>query len=462
MPPSTHPLPLVELTEPRPRRDALAADVHRGLTGPRKSLPPIYLYDTRGSELIERITQLEEYYPTRAERGILERDADSGWSRLRFGSLEPLDPREPVQHVTYFEAEAFARWAGGRLPTETEWEKAASWDPATPTKRRYPWGDIPPTTRRVNLVGRRFGPAPVGSYPAGASALGVEQFAGDAYEWTSSPFDPYPGFTAFPYNEVFFGGDYRALRGSSWAIEPMMARTTYRNWDHPYRRQIFARLRVRLRPARLTVGGRMCRMAGYVGVPRARDALLYVSPRSLTEQAFAPREQLHGTVNVDGTGVAWRPDHAPGPLRYATCSPPWADENLTELAPALHARAMIAAVRGATSGVAGGRGAVAPFTVADLAIAHNGWLGGFREHVAPRLVGDRPAAQLGDLDVLTDSLLVSDGRRLVGARASIGGPCNSLYVLANGEPPGPTGHSSPPNRWTIGRGSRFHPTTSSR
>ncbi|MEX2549008.1 MAG: class II glutamine amidotransferase [Nitriliruptoraceae bacterium] len=221
----------------------------------------------------------------------------------------------------------------------------------------------------------------------------------------------------------------------------------------------------------------MCRMAGYVGVPRTLDALLFVPPRSLTEQAHTPREQLHGTVNVDGTGVAWWPDHAAGPLRYATCSPPWADENLIELAPALHARAMIAAVRGATPGVAGGRGAVAPFTVADLAIAHNGWLGGFHEHVAPRLLEDLPAAHLGDLDVLTDSrllalhiaarrrsgidlldtvgetlhhvgeicralqqpatlnLLVSDGRRLVGARASIGGPCNSLYVLADAEPP---------------------------
>ncbi|MEX2549007.1 MAG: ergothioneine biosynthesis protein EgtB [Nitriliruptoraceae bacterium] len=182
----------------------------------------------------------------RAPQGWL-RDPDGGWSRLRFGFREALDPRDPVQHISHFEAEAFARWAGGRLPTEAEWEKAASWDPATRTKRRYPWGDGPPTPHRVNLEGHRFGPAPVGSYPAGASALGVEQLAGDVYEWTSSAFDPYPGFTAFPYreySEVFFGGDYRVLRGSSWAIGPMMARTTYRNWDHPYRRQIFAGLRV--------------------------------------------------------------------------------------------------------------------------------------------------------------------------------------------------------------------------
>ena len=175
------------------------------------------------------------------------RDRAGGWSRIRFGYLEPLDPREPVQHVSYFEADAFARWAGGRLPSEAEWEKAASWDPATRTKRTFPWGESRPGPDRANLSARRFGPMPVGSYPNGASAVGAEQLAGEVYEWTSSGFDPYPGFRAFPYpeySEVFFGGDYRVLRGSSWAIGPALARVTYRNWDHPYRRQLFAGLRV--------------------------------------------------------------------------------------------------------------------------------------------------------------------------------------------------------------------------
>ncbi|MFU8840111.1 MAG: hypothetical protein ACNA8R_05255 [Nitriliruptoraceae bacterium] len=218
-------------------------------------------------------------------------------------------------------------------------------------------------------------------------------------------------------------------------------------------------------------------MAGYVGVTRTVDALLYDAPRSLHEQAYAPHEQQDGTVNVDGTAVAWWPDHAPGPLRYATTQPPWSDENLRELAPHLHARAMIAAVRGATPGIAGGRAAIAPFVLGGLAIAHNGWLGGFHETVAPRLLADLPSAWVGQLSVLSDSLLValhlaarqepgralvdsvgatlryvrgvcaelgqpatlnllvSDGRRLVGSRVSVDRPHNSLYTLVDGVSP---------------------------
>jgi iron(II)-dependent oxidoreductase len=180
-----------------------------------------------------------------------ERARDGEWRVRRFGFLQPLDPAEPVQHVSWFEADAFARWAGGRLPTEHEWEVAAAWDPATGRTRRFPWGDAPPTRDRANVGRIRFGPAPVGSLPAGASAVGVEQLAGDVYEWTSSPFVGYPGFEAFPYreySEVHFGGDYRVLRGSSWAIGESMARCTYRNWDHPYRRQIMAGVRVAYGP----------------------------------------------------------------------------------------------------------------------------------------------------------------------------------------------------------------------
>ncbi len=181
-------------------------------------------------------------------------DGPQGWTRVgddwrvrRFGRLVELIPSEPVQHVSFFEAQAFASWAGGRLPTEVEWEKAASFDPATGTKRRYPWGSAPPDPTRANVGLHRFGPLPVGSLPAGRSALGFDQMAGDVYEWTTSPFEPWPGFTAFPYpeySEVFFGGDYRVLRGSSWAIGAPMARCTYRNWDHPKRQQVFAGLRL--------------------------------------------------------------------------------------------------------------------------------------------------------------------------------------------------------------------------
>jgi gamma-glutamyl hercynylcysteine S-oxide synthase len=173
------------------------------------------------------------------------RDGDGAWSRVRFGHVEELPLDEPVQHVCWYEADAFARWAGKRLPTEEEWERAATWE-AGEGKRRYPWGDEPPSDDRANLGAGRFGPAPVGSYPGGASPDGTRQLMGDVWEWTSSDFRPYPGFEAFPYaeySEVFFGDEYKVLRGPSWATHPLVARTTFRNWDYPIRRQIFAGFR---------------------------------------------------------------------------------------------------------------------------------------------------------------------------------------------------------------------------
>jgi len=172
---------------------------------------------------------------------------DGGWCVRRFGQERALDGREPVQHICYWEAEAFARWAGGRLPSEAEWEKAAAWDPLTGSRRDYPWGNEAPTSQYANLGGQLWGPAPVGWYREGASAYGVEQMLGDVYEWTRSSFEAYPGFNAFPYkeySEVFFGGPYRVLKGSSWAIDSLVARNSYRNWDLPQRRQIFAGVRV--------------------------------------------------------------------------------------------------------------------------------------------------------------------------------------------------------------------------
>ncbi|GLW24254.1 ergothioneine biosynthesis protein EgtB [Microbispora triticiradicis] len=168
------------------------------------------------------------------------RDGDTWW-RLRFGREEPVPPDEPVQHVSWYEADAYARWAGKRLPTEAEWEKACG-------GREYPWGDAGPGDLgdRANLGHRAARPAPVGAYPAGASPYGVEQLVGDVWEWTDSWFQPYPGFRSFPYkeySEVFFGETYRVLRGGSWATHPSAVRTTFRNWDLPIRRQIFAGFR---------------------------------------------------------------------------------------------------------------------------------------------------------------------------------------------------------------------------
>jgi len=168
------------------------------------------------------------------------------WIRTRFGVSEPVPPAEPVMHVCWYEADAYARWAGRRLPREAEWEKAARFDPATGRSRRFPWGDEDPSPDRANLGQRHLQPAPAGSYPAGAAPCGARQLIGDVWEWTASDFLPYPGFEAWPYkeySEVFFGGDYKVLRGGAFSVGPVACRSTFRNWDYPVRRQIFAGLR---------------------------------------------------------------------------------------------------------------------------------------------------------------------------------------------------------------------------
>ncbi|MFE6887502.1 ergothioneine biosynthesis protein EgtB [Streptomyces sp. NPDC057694] len=174
------------------------------------------------------------------------RDAGGQWLRRRFGVTEVVPPDEPVLHVSWYEADAYARWAGRRLPTEEEWEKAARFDPATGRSTRYPWGDADPTPERANLGQHHLRPAPAGSYPLGESALGVRQLIGDVWEWTSSDFLPYPGFAPYPYreySEVFFGSDHKVLRGGSFAVDQVVCRGTFRNWDYPVRRQIFSGFR---------------------------------------------------------------------------------------------------------------------------------------------------------------------------------------------------------------------------
>ncbi|HUB76548.1 MAG TPA: SUMF1/EgtB/PvdO family nonheme iron enzyme, partial [Solirubrobacteraceae bacterium] len=177
------------------------------------------------------------------ERPLQWRDGDL---EQRLDGLHPIEGAAPVVHVSFFEAEAFARARGVRLPSEPEWELAATWDGAR--KRAYPWGDEPPDEDRANLIeAGAFAPLPAGSLPGGAAPCGALAMIGDVWEWTASEFHGYPGFAAYPYreySEVFFGPDYRVLRGGSFAASADVVTPTFRNWDYPRRRQIFAGLRV--------------------------------------------------------------------------------------------------------------------------------------------------------------------------------------------------------------------------
>jgi iron(II)-dependent oxidoreductase len=185
----------------------------------------------------------EQYDITRPEGWTPDHRAER-----RLGEIVPLDESRPVVHVSWFEADAFARAHGARLPSEAEWEKAATWDHETGHSRLYPWGDEALVAgRHGNVDQRSGGPEPVGAYPAGASPEGCLGLIGDVWEWTSSRFGGYPGFVADPYreySEVFFGDGHRVLRGGSWATRARTATATFRNWDLPERRQIFAGVRL--------------------------------------------------------------------------------------------------------------------------------------------------------------------------------------------------------------------------
>jgi iron(II)-dependent oxidoreductase len=173
-------------------------------------------------------------------------DAGGTWRSRSMDREGPVEPDHPVCHVSWHEAEAFARFAGKRLPTEIEWEAAASWDPVARVRRTFPWGETPPDRALANVDQLSFGTATVGAYPLNLSPIGCRGMIGDVWEWTSSDFGPWPGFQSFPYkeySEVFFGTEYKVLRGGSWATRPGAVRNSLRNWDYPIRRQIFSGFR---------------------------------------------------------------------------------------------------------------------------------------------------------------------------------------------------------------------------
>jgi iron(II)-dependent oxidoreductase len=173
-----------------------------------------------------------------------EQDGDE-WVTRSMDTVRQADPARPVVHVCYYEAEAFARWDGKRLPTELEWEAAASWNPSTQQAAQFPWGESA-SPDKANIDQLAFDTAPIGSFEKNISPIGCYGMIGDAWEWTSSDFAGYPGFESFPYKEYseeFFGSEYKVLRGGSWATRPGAIRNTFRNWDYPIRRQIFSGFR---------------------------------------------------------------------------------------------------------------------------------------------------------------------------------------------------------------------------
>ncbi|MDQ3803267.1 MAG: SUMF1/EgtB/PvdO family nonheme iron enzyme [Acidobacteriota bacterium] len=173
------------------------------------------------------------------------RDGEHCWAARRMFEEGALEADHPVAGVSWYEAEAYARYARKRLPTEAEWEKAASWDGAR--KRRYAWGDAEPSDHLCNFGARRWGTTPVGLFPAGASFYGCLDMTGNVWEWTADPFEGFPGFEPFPYpeySETWFDGDHRVLKGGSWATSASVLRTSFRNFFRRPFRIAFAGLRL--------------------------------------------------------------------------------------------------------------------------------------------------------------------------------------------------------------------------
>jgi gamma-glutamyl hercynylcysteine S-oxide synthase len=170
----------------------------------------------------------------------------AGWLRRDFADWVPLEPHRPVIHVNWFEANAYCRWAGRRLPTEAEWEAAAAspGDLSGP-KRRYPWGDDRPSAEHAHLDGVALGCCDVAACPSGDSAFGCRQMMGNVWEWTATTFGPYPGFVPDPYKEYSqpWFGTHKVLRGGAWPTQARLLRNTWRNFYTPDRRDVWAGFR---------------------------------------------------------------------------------------------------------------------------------------------------------------------------------------------------------------------------
>ncbi|MFN0070768.1 MAG: selenoneine synthase SenA [Chloroflexota bacterium] len=201
------------------------------------------LWDPEGWALVQRLgLECPRYW---------RRINTNSWERRDFDVWKPLELALPVLHVSWYEAQAYCVWAGRRLPTEAEWEMAATREPSpegrglSARKRIYPWGDDLPSRERANLNWEQRGCVPVDALPAGDSAFGVRQLIGNCWEWTASTFDAFPGFAPGPYADYSapWFGDHMVLRGGCWATRSSLIRSSYRNFYKPDRGDVWAGFR---------------------------------------------------------------------------------------------------------------------------------------------------------------------------------------------------------------------------
>ena len=170
---------------------------------------------------------------------------DGEWNVRDFLGIRKINPNQPVCHVSFYEADAYCKWAGKRLPTEAEWEKAACWNEEKQQKTKFPWGNELPTEDKCNLLESYFwGCSEIGSFPKGVSHLGCQHMIGDVWEWTASEFTGYPGFkTGFDeYNDKWFTNQ-KVLRGGSFGTPKMSIRSSYRNFFRLDERWLFSGFR---------------------------------------------------------------------------------------------------------------------------------------------------------------------------------------------------------------------------
>ncbi len=175
-----------------------------------------------------------------------KKDSEGNWLIRRFDQWQPMRPHAAVVHINWYEASAWCRWAGRRLPTEAEWELAASGSPDNINEKRiYPWGDEQPSEKHINMDSRAMRTIDVGALPDGDSAFGCRQMLGNVWEWTADTFKPYPGFVADMYQDYSqpLFGQTKVLRGGAWTTRSRMIRNTWRNYYGAERNDVFAGFR---------------------------------------------------------------------------------------------------------------------------------------------------------------------------------------------------------------------------